>query len=325
MEYKAIETSFWRDPKVKKMSTDEKLLFLYFMTSPHSQLSGLYWIPLEYAQIETGLERAAFQKAVANLEKKWKVLVYDTVNSFVWVKNMFKYHPSCNSKSTKIGIARYIKKNANETPLALQFFEYYKKNSELPLSLSDFRGGPLGGAPGGPRPPLEGGLVRRREENRIEKEKHKDEEATKMVAATARVSKKKTGSKTEKAKSETSTGKTNEAHDLAAKLEAKVEAAFKKAKKKRRPASKDQLFESATAIKEVHDEDKIPFDEIDKMIEWMHKGKAAKFWATTVLNGAGLRKNLNQIIGQMVRADDKNQDEIRAEPGGDTDSGRYKD
>lgn len=55
-DYGRIRHTFWTDPDIKRVLTSEqKALLLYFFTSPHSNLTGLYYCPLGYAAAEVGL------------------------------------------------------------------------------------------------------------------------------------------------------------------------------------------------------------------------------------------------------------------------------
>lgn len=58
--YRRVVTSFWTDPDLRrrKLSREQKYLLLYFFTNHHTNLAGLYWLPLTYAtqEAELGLE-----------------------------------------------------------------------------------------------------------------------------------------------------------------------------------------------------------------------------------------------------------------------------
>lgn len=55
-DYGRIRHTFWTDPDIKRALTPEqKTLLLYYFTSPHRTLIGLYYCPMEYAASETGI------------------------------------------------------------------------------------------------------------------------------------------------------------------------------------------------------------------------------------------------------------------------------
>jgi hypothetical protein len=55
--YRRVVTSFWTDPDLRrrKLSREQKYLLLYFFTNHHTNLAGLYWLPLTYATQEAEL------------------------------------------------------------------------------------------------------------------------------------------------------------------------------------------------------------------------------------------------------------------------------
>lgn len=59
VSYARVARTFWTDPDIKRRLTPEqKELLLYYFTSPHGNMIGLYYLPLEYASSETGLDLA---------------------------------------------------------------------------------------------------------------------------------------------------------------------------------------------------------------------------------------------------------------------------
>lgn len=55
--YAPVRTTFWTDPDVRtSLTPNAKLLLLYFISSPHSNMIGLYSCPLSYVARETGLD-----------------------------------------------------------------------------------------------------------------------------------------------------------------------------------------------------------------------------------------------------------------------------
>ena len=62
--YRRVVPSFWTDPDIKGLGPTERLLLLYFVTSPHSNMIGLYHCPLVYAARESNLPEADVNAAV---------------------------------------------------------------------------------------------------------------------------------------------------------------------------------------------------------------------------------------------------------------------
>lgn len=65
--YCRIAPTFWTDPDVKRaLDRDEKLLLLYYFTSPHTNMIGLYYAPFEYVAAETGLSVGKVRELTLN-------------------------------------------------------------------------------------------------------------------------------------------------------------------------------------------------------------------------------------------------------------------
>lgn len=54
-DYGRILHTFWTDPDIKRLPFEQKGLLLYYFTSPHSSMIGLYHCPFGYVAVETGL------------------------------------------------------------------------------------------------------------------------------------------------------------------------------------------------------------------------------------------------------------------------------
>ncbi|MBT9164689.1 MAG: hypothetical protein DDT23_00693 [candidate division WS2 bacterium] len=122
--FKQIHHTFWTDPKVKKLSVQEKLLFLYLITNPHSHYSGIYYLPLSLIQEETGLAKKDIQ-SIMNIFVKDDFIRYDKENNIIWVKNMLKYQLTTKYSETQIkGIANHLGELHNST-LLIPYLTYY--------------------------------------------------------------------------------------------------------------------------------------------------------------------------------------------------------
>src|SRR5436309_789071 len=52
-----VNTNFWKDTYIIDLDPTQKLLFLYFLTSPRTSLAGVYEISLREAAFDTGIDR----------------------------------------------------------------------------------------------------------------------------------------------------------------------------------------------------------------------------------------------------------------------------
>lgn len=90
MAYRNVHERFWTDPKVKQLTSDEKLLFIYLITNPHTHVSGIYVLSLLFIEKETDLSMKTIKKGIARLEAL-ELAFYDAEVEVVWVKKMFSY------------------------------------------------------------------------------------------------------------------------------------------------------------------------------------------------------------------------------------------
>lgn len=88
--YRTIDASFWTDPKVKKLPTTAKLLFLYLVTNTHSHVSGIYYLPMVTTSYETGIATKVLD-TLCNTLSGAGLIRFDTKMEVVWIKNMFRY------------------------------------------------------------------------------------------------------------------------------------------------------------------------------------------------------------------------------------------
>lgn len=119
--YRAIDARFWTDPKVRTLSPENKLLFLYLVTSPHAHYSGLYYLSLETISYETGISKKGVTYGIDTLSVGYLVHI-DRVSDLIWVVNMFRYQ----SRSPKL-VANLVKHldELHNSPLIPRFLEHY--------------------------------------------------------------------------------------------------------------------------------------------------------------------------------------------------------
>lgn len=62
-KHRYINTKFWSDLWVKeKLNPLDRYLFLYFLTNEHTNIAGMYEIPLSIIAFETGIDREELQR-----------------------------------------------------------------------------------------------------------------------------------------------------------------------------------------------------------------------------------------------------------------------
>lgn len=71
-----INTRFWIDDYISNLDPIEKLLFLYFLTNPATEICGVYEIPLKNIALDTGIDKEMVIKII-NRFKKDKRIIYE--------------------------------------------------------------------------------------------------------------------------------------------------------------------------------------------------------------------------------------------------------
>ena len=99
-----VDTFFWDDTYVVGLDPLEKLLFLYLLTSPHSNISGVYEVSKRALVYHTGLSEESLTVMLQRLERDGKILY---LNSWVAIKNFIK-HQATGSVQVCQGILREL-------------------------------------------------------------------------------------------------------------------------------------------------------------------------------------------------------------------------
>lgn len=107
-----INTKFWTDGYVlDELNPIDKLLFLYLITNPYTNICGVYELPLKMMAVETGIDRENIEKVILpRFEKDGKILYR---NGWVAIKN-FQKHQNQNSPKIQKGIEEAIKNAPHE-------------------------------------------------------------------------------------------------------------------------------------------------------------------------------------------------------------------
>lgn len=120
MRYGAVHTQIWQSPDFRALPEDAKMLFLYLLTSPHANLTGLYLLPKAYAQDDLGWEAATLERAMRVLIERGMVK-YDDAARVVWVVKYLKFNPIGNQKQA-IGAVNAVKR-LPKIPLVCDFLK----------------------------------------------------------------------------------------------------------------------------------------------------------------------------------------------------------
>ena len=98
-----INTKFWDDNYIVELDPIEKLLFMYFLTNPLTDICGIYEIPLRRIAFDTGIDKDMVKRVIERFTLDKRVYFID---GYIYVKNFAK-HQAANESIEK-GIERSI-------------------------------------------------------------------------------------------------------------------------------------------------------------------------------------------------------------------------
>jgi hypothetical protein len=119
--YRTLESSTYTDPKVKKLPSDGKFLFVYLITNEMTHITGLYHAPYVLVSSQTGIPLKRLKDLLDRLQEL-KLVLHDDESEVVWVVNMMKYQLH-SSKILRPGLAHLRSLHAPE--LILGFLTAY--------------------------------------------------------------------------------------------------------------------------------------------------------------------------------------------------------
>jgi len=93
-----VNTKFWSDSFISELNPLDRYLFLYFLTNEHTNIAGVYELPLKTISFETGIELDMLKKMLKRLTGK-----IEYIDGWVCIKN-FQKHQSAESTTVKRGI-----------------------------------------------------------------------------------------------------------------------------------------------------------------------------------------------------------------------------
>lgn len=99
-----INTRFWIDDYISNLDPVEKLLFLYCLTNPYTDISGIYEIPIKHMALETGLDKEMVLKILARFERDNKII---HENGWLGIRNFAKHQ--LNNPKVRVGIENGLK------------------------------------------------------------------------------------------------------------------------------------------------------------------------------------------------------------------------
>jgi hypothetical protein len=130
MRYQKLHSQIWHDEKFPLLSDQGKLLFIYLLSSPHSNSIGLYVIPKPYIVADLNWTTQQLNKPFLELLDK-ELIKYDETVKLLIIPNHLKHNPLENQNQTKAAIK--IVQTLPKTSIISDLFELLNKPFHKPL------------------------------------------------------------------------------------------------------------------------------------------------------------------------------------------------
>ena len=92
-DYSKISPQFWvgqTGRKIRQLGISSQLVALYLLTCPHSNMLGIYYLPIAYIVHDIGLDKEVVIKALLQLQKI-SFCSHDEQSEYIWIHEMAKY------------------------------------------------------------------------------------------------------------------------------------------------------------------------------------------------------------------------------------------
>lgn len=99
-EYGSVQTQFWSDSSLQNLSTHAKLLAVYLLTGPHTNMLGCFRLPLGYVSEDLKWDGETVCKAFAELAQIG-FLIRDTESNWILISNFLDWNPIENPNQGK--------------------------------------------------------------------------------------------------------------------------------------------------------------------------------------------------------------------------------
>jgi len=96
-----LNTKFWTDPYILDLDPSEKLLYVYLITNPYTDICGIYEIATKIIAVETGFEKDTIERILKRFERDGKIMYK---NGWVALRNFAKNQ----SKNPKVEIGMRV-------------------------------------------------------------------------------------------------------------------------------------------------------------------------------------------------------------------------
>lgn len=100
--YRNVSMNFWTDPKVvDDFTPEDRYIYLYSMTNPHTNLCGCYEISMTQIAREMGYNKDTVERLLKRLDATHNVIRYNEPTKEILVLNWYRYNWTGSDKINK--------------------------------------------------------------------------------------------------------------------------------------------------------------------------------------------------------------------------------
>lgn len=98
MQSRIVHSQIWTDEFFTELNVDEKLLFLYFLTTPLINIIHVYKCPLRQITFDTGIDAESVKQAIEKFDQSGKIRFH---RSYVFLANAGRYQKFAGERNEK--------------------------------------------------------------------------------------------------------------------------------------------------------------------------------------------------------------------------------
>ena len=120
-DYGTVHTQFWIHPVYSKLSITAKLIAVYLLTCPHTNMLGCFRLPEEYIAVDLLLDKANVHRAIEELINV-NFMSMDFHHGWMLIHSFLEWNPIENPNQ-----AKHIIKLFEKTPSQLTVYTHLIK------------------------------------------------------------------------------------------------------------------------------------------------------------------------------------------------------
>ncbi|MFY9548399.1 hypothetical protein [Miniphocaeibacter sp.] len=126
MAYRSIDIDFWQDDYVISLDYLTRYVFLYVLQGSKTTQLGAYYLPIQIALLETGLDNETFDRNIKKLSEDKKIF-YDDETKELMIMNWHKYNLK-NPSQSQLGLLSKEILKVKSKIIKVKLLQTYKNN-----------------------------------------------------------------------------------------------------------------------------------------------------------------------------------------------------